>query len=386
MLTIKRKSRLKKVCFSCPTVLLRRPIAEILSNLPNEKVGLLYPRDLIRGFLKIHFEKFENSNIISYTTINPPIISFEWPIPLNPLFLVKIFKFIKQYDNIHVWVPFYIYNTAIILMKKVFFPNKRLYITMDTFPGLSFKTSKITDMFFKIYYKTIGKIIFSVADKIIIYGASMRRYALKAGIAIEKLKVLPTGINKDIKLKDRDLRKDFSIKKNEKIILYVGLLNERKGVSKIIKIAENLREKPFKFILVGDGPSRKKIEKLINLLGLNEKVILTGFRKDIYNFYNEADLFLLPSVGEGLPGVIMESMLYGVPIVSSNIPGTKDLIKNNYNGFLCNIEDINDFKGKILKLLRDEEIRERFIKNSKEKVKKEYSWVENIKKYKELYD
>jgi len=71
---------------------------------------------------------------------------------------------------------------------------------------------------------------------------------------------------------------------------------------------------------------------------------------------------------------------------SSNIAETNNLVKKNYIDFLCNIEDIKDFKEKILKLLGDEKVREKFIKNSKEKVKKEFSWVENIKKYEELYE
>lgn len=114
-------------------------------------------------------------------------------------------------------------------------------------------------------------------------------------------------------------------------------------------------------------------------------IIFTGFRKDVYNFYHEANVFFFPSRGEGLAGVLMESMVYGVPIVTSNIPGTKDLIKHNVNGFLCDIEDIDDYKNKIKELLVKNELSEKFVINSKEKVKKEFRWDKNLIEFKNLY-
>ena len=377
---------MKKICFSNPTVMLKRPIAEIIMQLKGNSIYLLTPKDLIKGTINIHYDKVKNIKIYNYSIINPPIVSSEWPIPINPLFFFSVIKRLKYSDIIHLWVPFYISNMSLILFKRLFFPKKALYITMDTFPGLSFSMNKIMDMLFRIYYKTIGKFIFSAATKIILYGNSMKKFALQVGIQEEKIEVIPTGVNVNTKNKTGDIRKEFHINENSKIVLYVGLLNERKGIDIFINTALRLKNQNITFIIVGDGPNRKEFEKQASLNNLTEKIIFTGFRKDVHNFFQGSDLFFFPSRGEGLAGVIMESMIYGLPIVTSDIAGTRDLIKNGYNGFLCKSEDIKDFSQKIEILLKDEGTRNNFIKNSKEKITTSYNWSINIRQLKRLYN
>ncbi|KKM83595.1 hypothetical protein LCGC14_1307850, partial [marine sediment metagenome] len=227
---------------------------------------------------------------------------------------------------------------------------------------------------------------FSSIDKIILYGASMIKPALKAGIPKDKMKIIPTGINPYIKKKDKDIRVEFNIHKDEKIILFAGLLvNDRKGVDIIIKTIHQLRECKIKLIVLGDGGKKKAYENLVKKYGLENKVIFTGFRRDIHNFYHEADLFFLPSRGEGLAGVIMESMLYKVPVITSDIIGTKDLIRDNVNGFLCKTENIMSYKEKILILLYNKELRKRFTEYSYKKIITNFNWDVIIDKYTELY-
>ena len=213
----------------------------------------------------------------------------------------------------------------------------------------------------------------------------MRSFGLKVGIPDNKIEIIPTGANIKIKKKDRSIRKEFGIEKNKKIVLYVGLLNHRKGIDIIIRTAIKLNSKKIIFILVGDGQKKQYYEKLVEENNLTERIIFTGFRKDVYNFYSEVDLLLFPSRGEGLAGVLMESMIYGIPIVTSDISGTKDLIEDNINGFLCKTNDIDCYVKKINILLDNKELREKFITNSKIKVKKLFSWDKNIIKFKKLY-
>ncbi|MFX1256316.1 MAG: glycosyltransferase [Promethearchaeota archaeon] len=376
---------MKKICFSCPTLLLRRPIAEIIPYLKRCKVSLFTPRDLIRGFLKIHYNKFKNVKILKYSIINPPFLSSEWPIPVSPIFIIRMLKLLKKNDIIHMWVPFYIGNSLLAILKKLFFPSKKLYLTMDTFPGISFRMGKIKDILFRLYYNTLGKIVFSAADKIILYGTSMIKFAFQAGILKNKIKIIPSGVNVKVKSKEKDIKKEFKIKKEDLIVLFVGLINERKGVDIFIKTAYKLKNQNIIFFIVGDGPKRKDYEKLVEKYGLKDKVIFTGFRKDIHNFYNEADLFFLPSRGEGLAGVIMESFVHEVPVVSSDIAGTRDLIKNNENGFLCKSENISCFSKKIEILLKDKSLRKKFIDKSKEIIETRYNWKVIIEKILRLY-
>ena len=376
---------MKKICFSCPTVFLKRPIAEIISRLNEFSTELFIPYNIITGYLNIHCDKLKDGKINAYPSINLPFLSSEWPIPLNPFIFIKLIKVFLKNDIIHSWVPFYINNTLISIMKRLFFRNKRYILTMDTFPALSFKTGKITDLLFKIYYKTIGRLTFSAADKIVIYTKSMKHLAIEAGIPRNKIIVIPTGIDVKMKKREKNIREEFNIALDEKIILFVGLFVPRKGIDLILKVAEKLKDYKVRFILVGDGPMKGQCQKFIEENHLQSKIIFTGYRRDVHNFYHDCDLFFFPSRGEGLPGVIMESMVYGVAVISSNIPGTKDLIQNNYNGFLCELEDINCYVEKIKLLLQNNELRERFIKNSKEIIRKRFNWEKNIELFKELY-
>ena len=146
-----------------------------------------------------------------------------------------------------------------------------------------------------------------------------------------------------------------------------------------------MRNENIRFILVGDGPEREKSIKLISNLGLSEKVNFLGNRLDVHNFYNQADIFFFPSRGEGLPGVLMEAMIYQVPIVTSNIAGTRDLVDNLENGLLCEAEDYYCYAKSIKKLLQNERMRERFKKNGLNTIKAKFLWERNIKNFERIY-
>jgi glycosyltransferase involved in cell wall biosynthesis len=256
---------------------------------------------------------------------------------------------------------------------------------MDTFPGLSFKMGKFYDFAFKIFYKSLGRFLFSGVNKLILYTHSLRRYAHYLNFENHKINVIPPGIETNIKEKKKDIRKEFRIDNDQRIILFVGILNKRKGVEKIIHIAKKFNKNDIKFIIVGDGAEKKNLMKKIEEYKLNQIIHLTGFRKDVHNFYQEADILLFPSNGEGLPGVLMEGMLYGVPIVANDIFGVRFLIKNKYNGLLCKTDSIEEYYEKISYLLNNKKLRIKFIKRSKKIIQNQFTWNKQIEKYKKLY-
>lgn len=375
----------KKLLFSCPTVFLKRPIAEIISKMENNNIGLLSPIDIVEGPLKIHYNKINGINFHNYFTLQLPISS-EWPIPLNPIKILKILKKIRKYDVIHMWVPFYLSHVIIILLKQLLFRRKKLIITMDTFPGLSFETGLISNFLFWLFYNLVAKLFFKNVDYLVLYSNSFKKFALDVGVEEEKIRILPTGVDTTLKNKSKNIRNEFTIDENDKVILFVGLLNHRKGVDIFIDVADKLRNKKnLKFLIVGNGSDAKNYKEMVEDKELTQRVIFTGYRNDVHNFYYASDILLFPSRGEGLSGVLMESMSYGLPIVTSKIVGTVDLIDDNYNGFLCEINDIDCYVRKIRTLINKEDIRKRFINNSYERIEKYFNWKINIEKYKKFY-
>jgi len=383
-----------KICYVNPPVLLKRPIAEIISRLTNEgyETSLVIPKRLFKRIdASLHHSKLaENSRVYTYSIINPPFISSEQPLPITPMFLINAIKAMKRNDITHMWVPYYLTSLKIILMKKMFFPKKKLILTMDTVPGYSFSMGKSWDRIFRIYNKMFGWLLFGMPNIITLYGKSLVPYALKAGIPEKKIRVISTGIKpKKINQKEKqknmaDVRREANIKPSTKIVLFVGLLIPRKGIDKIIRMAEKLRKEDVVFLLAGDGPKRKEYEQMVKELKLENKIIFLGWRTDTPRLYQASDMLVLPAEGEGLPGVVMEAMSYGVPCVASNIPCIPDLIENGKSGYLCNKDDYEEFAARIKQLVKDTNKRKRMGEEALKKIKL-FDWQKVISKYEELY-
>ena len=383
-----------RICFVNPPVLLKRPISELSHKLSIKgyKTSILIPKKLFkkRDASLHHSSLVEKSRIYTYSVINPPFIKAEQPLPMTPMFCINIIKAIQNNDIIHMWVPYYLTSFKVMLAKKLFFPKKKLILTIDTVPGYSFSMGKTWDAIFRVYNKLFRWLIFRTPDIIILYGESLVPYALKAGVPNEKIRVIPTGIcmikyDKKTAEKNREeIRKELSIKPEALVILYAGLLVPRKGIDKIIQIADKLRKEAVVFLLAGDGPKRKEYEAKVKKLNLEKKVLFLGWRADMHKLYQVTDLLLLPAEGEGLPGVIMEAMIHGVPCVASNIPCIPDLIENGRSGFLCEKNNINEFTVRIRYLIKDENKRKTMGEKALKKIKM-FEWEKVILKYEGLY-
>jgi glycosyltransferase involved in cell wall biosynthesis len=384
-----KKEKPINIVFINPKKNIRRPISNISNLLKTRgfRVRVFTPRSRknINREKTRHYDEYINVNIITYP-IWTPTKGFTWPIPVNLEFLRKGVEILKKNEIIHVWVPFYLNTFILCLLKLLFFKKKKLILTMDTFPSYSFKASPILDILFKIFFKTLCKIAFLAADCCTIYGKSFLKYAEKAGVPKKKIIILPTGVSKNKIPKSKDIKTELNITKNDYIVLFVGLLNKRKGIDLIIKTAIKFKSSPIKFLIIGDGPYREKAEKLIMKYQLNEKVLLLGRKLDIQNYYHIADVFFLPSKGEGFAGVLLEAMLYEVPIITSDIPGTIDLITHMKNGLLCKKDDYICYAASIKKLLNENTLRDFLINNASKTVQNKFIWDKIIKRYIKLYN
>ena len=168
------------------------------------------------------------------------------------------------------------------------------------------------------------------------------------------------------------------------MVLFVGLLVPRKGVDTVIKVAEHFKEEDVKFVLVGDGPNRKEYEAIVKEKGI-KNVIFTGWRQDVIDFYKAADVFFFPSKGEGLPGVVMEAMACGLPVVASDIAGNKDLIEDGETGILCGEASIDEYEKGIAELLQNQKTKKKFEIAAPQNIK-ELGWSKVLESYVGLYE
>jgi glycosyltransferase involved in cell wall biosynthesis len=107
-----------------------------------------------------------------------------------------------------------------------------------------------------------------------------------------------------------------------------------------------------RFVVAGDGELRPPMEELINSLDLKDKIKLLGFRRDIPEIMKCLDVFVLTSLWEGLPKVIVQAIAAGIPIVATEVDGSSEVIKNGINGFLVKPGDVEGIAEKIMYILQ----------------------------------
>ena len=145
----------------------------------------------------------------------------------------------------------------------------------------------------------------------------------------------------------------------EKIVLAVGRLDKNKGFDLLIETFAQLESKGWKLIIAGDGEERESLIELIENLNLNN-VELIGKRKDIFQWYAKASVFVLPSKKEGFPNVLIEAMASGCAAVSFDCPsGPAEIIMHEKNGLLVEDQNREVLASVLQRVMNDKALRER---------------------------
>lgn len=174
----------------------------------------------------------------------------------------------------------------------------------------------------------------------------------------------------------------FIGQQNYSIILAVGNLVPEKGHDHLIKAFKIIRDIiDARLIIIGEGKKRNELEQLTKDLGIQEEIRLPGFLNNPYKFMARADVFVLSSVIEGLPTVLVEAMACGIPVVASDCPsGPSEVIIHGENGLLVPPADPETLAKAILRILQDKKLASRLAQNGKvrandfriQKIVKEY--------------
>ena len=154
-----------------------------------------------------------------------------------------------------------------------------------------------------------------------------------------KVKSIKNGIDFSVFDKDgkyENIKKELGIPIDALIITNVAALNKRKGQINLITAAKKIIEKNnnIYFLIVGDGDERVTLNKQIKALGIKDSVFLLGKRNDINRILGYTDIFILPSLHEGLPNALMEAMSMGVPCIATDVGGVRELISNDSLGIV----------------------------------------------------
>jgi glycosyltransferase involved in cell wall biosynthesis len=145
---------------------------------------------------------------------------------------------------------------------------------------------------------------------------------------------------------------------SETTLLFVGRLNEGKGLFDLIDAFESLVEEySVELLIAGKGPLAEPLRSEIATRGLDEHVRLLGYRTDIPAVMNSSDVFILPSYREGTPRAITEALSTGLPVISTDIAGIPDQVDHGRSGYLIQPGDIRELRERIATLLSDSDLR-----------------------------
>jgi teichuronic acid biosynthesis glycosyltransferase TuaC len=164
-------------------------------------------------------------------------------------------------------------------------------------------------------------------------------------------------------------RKDLKLPENKRIILFVGGLIPRKGVEFLIKATRLIarKDKDILVLLIGRGFLKAKLKKLASELKLDNNVKFLGIKnnEDIVKYMNASEVFVLPSLNEGLPVVLCEALACGKPVVATSVAGTPELVTKDV-GYLVKTEDEDDLAQKIMLALNNKWDKSKILKRGRE--------------------
>jgi len=234
------------------------------------------------------------------------------------------------------------------------------------------------------YLKKVGSFIIRNTNKVTVNSTFTKNLILDidSRTNVEKLEIIPMGI--DLKrfypVNGISLKKKYT---DGELLLFVGRLIDWKGALYLVKAMKDVLDTfpKTKLLIIGDGPERPELEKLILELKLKENINLLGEIKstDVAKYYSAADILVIPSIvvaghTEGLGVVTLEAMACGTPAIGTNVGGIPDVIKDGYNGFLVPPKSSDALATKIIDILSNQELQEFFRKNGIRTVKENFSW------------
>jgi len=185
----------------------------------------------------------------------------------------------------------------------------------------------------------------------------------------------------------QDIKQELGIDQGYLTVGMISCFKPQKAPEDFVKLAF-LVNKEFpgvKFLLVGDGALRKGIQELIHKLGLDTKVILTGWRRDIERVLSAIDVFVLTSLWEGSPIAVLEAIASSIPVIATHTGGIAELIIDGETGFLVPVHDIQRMSEKIALLLKDAQLRRRMSLGAKSNLGANFTLEGMVRSHQDLY-
>jgi sugar transferase (PEP-CTERM/EpsH1 system associated) len=216
-------------------------------------------------------------------------------------------------------------------------------------------------------------------------------YASMINITREKIRVIYNGVDTDMFTSDKcvpdKLKKELKIGENDFVVGFVGRIDPVKDIKTLIDAVYLVRPtiENIKIVIVGEGSEKKALEDYAINKGMGDCLIFTGQRDDIPAFLNMMDIYVQPSLYEGMSNTIIEAMACGCAVIATNAGGNSELIEHDKDGILFKPGNADELSGYIRRLYKDPIKRNSLAERSCEKAKGQFSLSSMVRNYENLY-
>jgi glycosyltransferase involved in cell wall biosynthesis len=209
---------------------------------------------------------------------------------------------------------------------------------------------------------------------------------LAFGVPAEKIKTVANGI--DVTAFERAHPLPLLKAEGSTVVGVVARLDLQKGFEYLLRAARELCKTfpDLKIVIAGEGPDRNAIEEIIEQYGLQSSVVLAGQQSNMPAVYAAMDIFVLPSLNEGLPMTVLEAMAASKPVIATRVGAIPSVIKDSENGLLVAPKDPEGLQNAIASLLNDPERRRRLGDQAHAWVSQNYTSEAMALKYREMYE
>jgi glycosyltransferase involved in cell wall biosynthesis len=317
--------------------------------------------------------------IIDGIPVYRSIRTVDMPLLFGLLYMASVAVFLyrkrNDYTIIHCNILQELQTFVSIIFKLLF---KKIVVAKMSSSGL---TSDIKLMKQSIVGRVTLRLL-SKADRIVSLCSEATSELLSAGIPGDRLQQISNGV--DTSIFTMTTKRDH---KKQKLITFIGRLDAYKGVdclleafSRVIAGGADVRLK-----LIGNGPDEAKLKRRAAVLHIQEKIVFRGRQENVADELSGTDVFVLPSLSEGMSNVLLEAMSCGLPVVATGVGGALDMIRHGINGILVPPGDPAALSDALIELLGNESLALSLGKEARKTVEKRYMLAYTAERYQQLY-
>ena len=318
------------------------------------------------------------SNLEKIGNVNVYRIGIGWPILDKYLLAFWGHRFAEKLNKKNNYSAIWSIMASYGGFAAMFFKKRNLKIpfllTLQEGDDLEYINKRVG--FFEKYFKQI----FSKADYIQAISSYLAKWAKKMGSSCP-IKVVPNAVDIDNFNRDfsedelNKLKSSLGKKEDDIFLIHDGRLVFKNALDDVIKALVHLPDN-IKFLSVGTGQDLDKLKKIAKECKVVERVIFIDFvsQKDLVKYLKISDIFVRPSLSEGLGNSFLEAMFVGLPIIGTPIGGIPDFLKDEETGLFCEVNNPKSIAEKVKLLISDNSLRDKLIKNGKKLVIEKYNW------------